>query len=182
MKENNRKHLYCLSVAALMLALGYLLPYVTAGIPEIGNMLLPMHIPVMLCGLICGWKYGLAVGAVLPVFRSLTVGMPALYPRAVGMAFELAGYGLIIGLCFALFKKKNYLSLAVSLLLAQLGGRVIWGIARAIMSGAGNSSFTFAYFLINGFLEAWPGILLQWLLIPTVMMVLLRSKALAKLQ
>ena len=80
-------------LAALFLALAYVLPFLTGQIPEIGSMLCPMHIPVLLCGFICGWQWGGVVGFVAPLFRSLTLGAPLFFPKAVCMAFELAAYG-----------------------------------------------------------------------------------------
>ena len=75
MKTSTRK----LTLSALFLALGLVLPLITGQIPQIGKMLLPMHIPVLLCGMVCGWPYGLAVGAVMPLLRGLLFGMPVLY-------------------------------------------------------------------------------------------------------
>ena len=71
MKTNQK-----LSVSALMLALGMVLPFFTGQIAVIGNMLLPMHIPVFLCGLLCGWRYGLFIGFSLPLLRGMVFGMP----------------------------------------------------------------------------------------------------------
>ena len=93
MKERTRK----LTLSAMFMALGIILPMVTGHIQQIGNMLLPMHIPVFLCGLICGWQYGLVVGALLPLMRSVLFGMPPLYPVAIAMTFELAVYGAVSG-------------------------------------------------------------------------------------
>ena len=76
-----------LVLAAMFLAIGLVLPFFTGQIPAVGKMLLPMHIPVLLCGLICGWQYGLGVGFVLPLLRSLLFSFPAMYPNAISMAF-----------------------------------------------------------------------------------------------
>ena len=86
-----------LTLSAMFFAVGLILPFFIGQIPMIGQMLLPMHIPVLLCGLIVGWQYGLAVGFFLPLVRSVLFGMPAMFPNAVSMAFELATYGLVIG-------------------------------------------------------------------------------------
>lgn len=83
----------------MFVAIGVVLPFFTGQIPQIGNMLLPMHIPVLLCGLICGWQYGGMVGFILPLLRTMLFGMPVLYPTGIAMAFELAAYGLVIGFC-----------------------------------------------------------------------------------
>ena len=82
-----------LVLSALFLAIGFVLPFFTGQIPTIGKMLLPMHIPVLLCGLICGWQWGLGVGFVLPLVRSLLFSMPVMYPTALAMAVEMAVYG-----------------------------------------------------------------------------------------
>ena len=84
--------------SALLLALAYVLPYFTGQIQTIGQMLCPMHLPVLLCGFLCGWQWGLVIGFTAPILRSLTNPMPPMYPTALGMAFELATYGLIAGL------------------------------------------------------------------------------------
>ena len=84
-------------LSAMFLALGMILPLLTMQIKEIGDTLLPMHIPVMLCGLICGYNYGFVVGLILPFLRSVIWGMPPIYPNAVWMALELCTYGFVIG-------------------------------------------------------------------------------------
>ena len=103
----NRTNLLKMIVAALFLALAYVMPFLTGQIPEIGSMLCPMHIPVLLCGFICGWPWGLAVGFIAPLFRSLTLGMPPLFPTAICMSLELAAYGAIAGLIHKLLPKKK---------------------------------------------------------------------------
>ena len=95
-------------VSAMLLAIGMVLPLLTSQIKEIGDSLLPMHIPVLLCGFICGWGYAAAIGLVLPFLRSVTFGMPPLYPQAVWMATELMTYGAVSGIAYSCIKgKKN---------------------------------------------------------------------------
>ena len=84
-------------LSALFLSIALVLPFLTGQIPEIGSMLCPMHIPVLLCGFFCGPVWGLMVGAIAPVLRSFTLGMPPMFPTAFCMAFELAAYGLVAG-------------------------------------------------------------------------------------
>lgn len=86
-----------LTLAALFLALGLVLPFFTGQIPQIGSMLLPMHLPILLCGFVCGWRWGLGLGLLAPLLRSLLLGMPPLYPQALAMAGELATYGALTG-------------------------------------------------------------------------------------
>ncbi len=60
-------------------------------------MFCPMHIPALLCGFLFGWTWGLAVGFIAPLLRSVTFGMPAMFPAAVVMVFVLAVYGGLAG-------------------------------------------------------------------------------------
>ena len=137
-------------------------------------MLLPMHIPVLLCGFICGWQYGGVVGFVLPLLRHLMFGMPPLL-TAVAMAFELAAYGIVTGLLYRLLPRKNVVSLYISLISAMLLGRVVWGVVRVIMTGVAGEAFTWKLFLAGAFVNAVPGIILQLVLIPALMVILGRA-------
>ncbi len=177
------KRLQKLVLSGFLLGIGFVLPFLTGQIQQIGNMLLPMHLPVLLCGLICGWKYGLAIGFVLPITRSLIFTMPPLYPVAFAMAFELATYGFIIGILYAHSKRKGLVSLYLSLISAMLAGRAVWGIVRALLTllntaGLSAGNFTFALFLSGAFLEAIPGIILQLILIPSIMLLLRHTRLL----
>ena len=78
-----------LTYSALSLALAMVLPFLTGQIPEIGSMLCPMHLPALLCGFMCGWPWGLAVGFISPLLRSMIFGMPPVWV-AIAMAFEMA--------------------------------------------------------------------------------------------
>lgn len=169
------KNIRDLVLSAMFLAIGYILPFFTGQIREIGNMLLPMHIPVLLCGLICGWKYGLVVGFILPLTRSVIFGMPLLYPSAFVMAFELAAYGGIIGYLFYHARFQCVVSLYRCMLMAMLGGRIVWGIVMMCCLGIGADGFTFSAFFAGAFLNAIPGIILQLILIPSIMLVLDRA-------
>ena len=171
MKQSNVKKMV---TAALLLAIGMVLPFFTGQIKEIGNMLLPMHLPVMLCGLICGWQYGLAVGLILPLLRSISFGMPVLYPTAISMAFELATYGLVIGLMYGKSRWKCLRSLYISLLSAMVCGRLVWGGVQCVLLGV--KGFTFHMFLAGALLNAIPGIVLQLILIPAIMLLLHRKE------
>ena len=105
------KVIFKISFSSICIALGIILPFLTGQIPEIGSMLLPMHIPVLICGFICGWKYGLLVGLITPLLRSVSFGMPPIYPTAIAMSFELAAYGFISGLLFKIVNKKLFIML-----------------------------------------------------------------------
>ena len=112
-----------LTYSALYLAIALVLPFLTGQIPEIGSMLCPMHIPALLCGFVCGWPWGLAVGFVSPLLRSLLFGMPTAY-TAAAMAFELAAYGAVSGILYRIFPRRNW-SVYVTLIAAMIVGRLV---------------------------------------------------------
>ena len=163
-----------LVTAAMMLALGLILPFFTGQIPQIGGMLCPMHLPVLLCGFLCGWKYGLVVGFVLPLLRSALFGAPPLY-TAIAMAFELAAYGFLSGFLYARSRWQCVVALYRCLIAAMVGGRVVWAAARVILSGVSGQAFTWQMFLSGALLTAIPGIVLQLVFIPAVMVALDRT-------
>lgn len=158
-------------LAALFLALAYVMPFLTGQIPEIGSMLCPMHLPVLLCGFICGWPWGITVGFVAPLFRSLTLGMPPLFPVAICMAFELAAYGAVAGLMHKILPRKKPF-IYCSLVTAMIVGRLVWGAAMFVLLGINGGSFTFAAFVAGAFTNAVPGIIAQIVLVPVLVMLL----------
>ena len=168
MKKTNVKTLV---LAALFLALALVLPFLTGQIPEIGSMLCPMHIPALLCGYFCGWPWGLAVGLIAPILRSLLFGMPPMFPVAICMAFELATYGAVSGLLYSKLP-HNKVSIYISLLIAMVAGRLVWGIARFLCAGLNVSAFGLSAFWAGAITTAIPGIIIQILLIPVIVMAL----------
>lgn len=170
-KINTKK----LTLSAMMLALAYLLPFVTGQIPEIGNMLCPMHIPVLLCGFLCGPYWGVSVGFVSPLLRSMILGMPPMFPKAICMAFELAVYGLVCGLMHKYMpRKKGFIY--VSLVTAMIAGRLVWGAAMYICMGINGGAFGFSAFLAGAITNAIPGIIIQLVLIPVVVMLVQKKE------
>lgn len=166
-------------IAALMLAFAFVLPFLVGNIPEIGSKLCPMHVPVLLCGFICGWPWGIVVGFAAPILRSLIVGMPAMYPSAIGMAFELATYGAVSGIMYAVLSKvkiNKLISIYVSLITAMIAGRVVWGLARYVLTFVGESKFGMNAFIAGALTNAIPGIIVQLILIPAVLFALERAK------
>lgn len=163
MKTNTKK----MVLSALLLALGIILPFVTMQVPEIGNMLLPMHIPVLLCGIICGAQYGAIIGFILPLMRSILFGAPVMMPIAIAMAIELMFYGLISGLLYSKLKSMK-LGIYLTLITAILLGRIAWGIASFVLFKALGNPFTWLIFMTQAFLNAIPGIVIQLVLIPII--------------
>lgn len=173
-QEIIRKSTQNLVISAMLMAIGMALPFFTGQIPQIGNMLLPMHLPVLVCGLVCGWQYGGVVGLLLPVFRYVLFGMPPM-PNCIAMAFELAAYGAIAGFLYSRSKWQCIVALYRSLIAAMLGGRIIWGIVRILMIGASKEAFTWRMFMAGAFFNAIPGIILQLSFIPALMIALDRT-------
>ena len=168
---SSEKKIYRMVLSAMFLALSLVMPFITGNIPRIGSMLCPMHMPVLLCGFFCGPVYALIAGFTAPLLRFLIFGMPPVIPSGIAMSFELAAYGFTAGLLYKLLpRKKSYIY--ISLIAAMLSGRVIWGIARLILFGLIKSEFGWEAFIAGAFLNAVPGIILQLVLIPVIVMAL----------
>jgi predicted membrane protein len=179
---NNRQtsEIRNLTLAAMLLALGIVLPTLTG--PQLGSQLLPMHIPAILAGLVLGPKYGLIVGFTTPLLRSVTFGMPPLLPAATAMAFEIGTYGFIAGLIYCKVK-ENVVSLYASLLSAMLIGRVVCGIAMFILLagfGLGPGVYSLSVWVTSVFISSWVGIVAHLIIIPLIIVALERSGLMRK--
>lgn len=170
----DRQGIKRLVLAALFLALGLVLPSAFHMVGA-GPVFLPMHIPVLLCGFVCGWQYGLAVGLLTPLLSSFT-GMPPLFPTAIAMMFELGAYGCLTGL----LRRKLGCNVYVSLIAAMLGGRVVSGLANAALMGVAGKAYGLTAFLSASFVTAVPGIVIQVVLIPLVVLALERTGLVAR--
>ena len=171
MKLNVKK----LILSGLFLALALVRPFFTGQIPQIGEMLCPMHLPVILCGFVCGGGWGAAVGFVAPLLRYLLFQMPPIYPAGLSMAFEMAVYGFVCGWLYLRLSGHKW-RIYPALISAMVLGRVVWGIVRLILAGLSAQSFTMAAFISGALLTAIPGILLQLVLVPLLVTALERAK------
>ena len=161
-------------ITAVCIALCVVLPQAFHAVPNAGAIYLPMHIPVLLCGLICGWSYGLLCGLAGPALSALLTGMP---PAAVlpGMLVECGVYGLAAGLLMQLLRTKHlYADLYISLAAAMLLGRVVSGIAKALIFSVG--SYSMASWVAGSFVTALPGIVIQLALLPSIVYALMRAR------
>lgn len=175
MSEKNGFPMKKLVLAGLMLALCQVLPFLTGQIPQIGGMLLPMHFPVLLAGYLCGGFWAGLVGFVAPLLRFVLFGMPPIYPIGLSMAFEMAVYGVVVGLIYPKVKEKGVLGVYLSLVPAMVAGRLVWGAVRFVMAGMSGSAFPFSAFLSGAVLSAVPGIVLQLVLLPLLVQGLRRA-------
>lgn len=166
-----RNEMKKLILSAMFLALAFVMPFLTGQIPQIGSMLCPMHIPVLLCGFFCGASWGLLVGFIVPIMRSFILGMPQMFPMAFTMSFELASYGFVAGWMHNRMPKKK-VSIYVSLLSAMTVGRLVWGAVMFSCVGFQTSKFGLSTFLAGAILNGVPGIIFQIILIPVLVITL----------
>lgn len=160
-------------ICAISIALCYVLPLAFHAV-GMGPVFCPMHLPVLLCGLVCGFPYGMLCGIAGPFLSGVTTGMPAAALMPI-MMMELGTYGLISGILSSILRtRRTYLDLYLSLIPAMLMGRVIAGVAAAfffthptVHSVAGWAS---AYFVTN-----LPGAVIQLLLLPVLVLALMRA-------
>ena len=172
MKTSTKKMI----ITALCIALCVVLPWAFHAIPNAGSVLCPMHIPVLLCGLVCGWQYGLACGVLGPFLSSILTQMPPM-GYLPPMLVELAVYGFASGFGFYPCRVKKYMPYVyLRLLCAMLLGRVAAGAAKAWVFMPG--TFTAQMWVMSYFVTAWPGIVLQLILIPVILVALRKAKVL----
>lgn len=164
-------HVTKCATTAVCMALCVVLPLTLHAIPNGGKLFSPMHIPVLLCGLVCGWQYGLAG----PVLSSLLTSMPPMgSPTQYGMIIELAVYGLVAGLMMKLVHTgKQAADVYVSLLIAMLAGRIMGGLSKALIFSAG--SYTFSTWAAAYFTSGFPGIIVHLLLVPALYLALCKA-------
>ena len=160
-------------ITAVCIALCYVIPLMFHGIQNAGNIFCPMHIPVFICGLICGWQYGLLCGIAGPALSSALSGMP---PVAIlpSMMVELAAYGTASGRLMKLVRTKStYADLYISLIVAIVCGRVLAGLAKALIFARG--SYSMSAWIAGSVVTSWPGTVIQLVFIPTIVFALMKS-------
>lgn len=160
-------------ITAVCIALCYVIPLMFHGIQNAGNIFCPMHIPVFICGLICGWQYGLLCGIAGPALSSALSSMP---PVAIlpSMMVELAVYGTVAGLMMKLVRTKStYADLYISLIVAIVCGRVLAGLAKALIFARG--SYSMSAWIAGSVVTSWPGTVIQLVFIPTIVFALMKS-------
>lgn len=168
-----------IALAGMFIAMGIVLPFLTAQNPQLGNMFLPMHLPVLLSGFVVGWPLGLIIGFITPLLRHVMFTMPPM-PTALSMAFELAAFGAVTGIMYKILPKKP-VSIYISLLTAMVVGRVVSALANLLLLGFGiRESYNLQIFIAGAFTGAWPGIILQIVLIPVLILALQKARLIKK--
>lgn len=163
-----------IALSGLFIAMGLLLPFITGNIQSLGVNLLPMHLPILIGGFILGGKYGFFIGFITPLLRSLLFTMPPMYPVAIAMAFELGVYGLITGLLYKSLAKSK-LTIFISLIVAMIAGRIVWGVVSYILLSLAGTAFTMNMFIAGAFANSLVGIVIQLILVPVIVIALERA-------
>ena len=169
-KSPYRTRTHGIGLAGIVIGMGRLFPIMFNMIGMTGSVFLPMHIPVMLAGIVCGAFYGMTAGIVVPFISSFISGTPAIYPVAVYMAFELAAYGILCGLL------SRRLGIILTLAISMIGGRLVLAVAQLILLGAAGRQFTLEGFITASFITAVPGIILQFVAVPVIVRALRKNR------
>lgn len=191
-QENNTKKMI---YGAICLALGVILPALMGNVEVLGQTFLPMHFIVMLCGFMCGPSIAGLVGIIIPVFRFMLFGFPTVYPLGLAICFELLTYGVVTGLLFAKFgnktfkfiknskmsegKKKivsTFINIEIILIIAMIAGRIVWGACMAFFTYLLGGLFTPYMFVLAAFVEVIPGIVIQLVFLPILVIALQKAK------
>lgn len=161
-----------MTITAICAAMCVVLPLAFHAIPNGGSVLLPMHIPVLLCGLVCGWPYGFACGLLGPFLSSFT-GMPSMAVLP-GMMVECAVYGLVCGWMMRFVRTgKTTADLYISMVTAMILGRVVAGLAKSLIISPGTAPFAW---VTTSLVTGIPGIVTQLVLMPLLVLALTRAK------
>lgn len=168
-----------LTQAALFTALGVFLPQLSHLFgADFGKLISPMHFPIFIAAFLLGPLYGSAVAIACPVLSSLIMGMPVA-PKIPFMVLELLTYALAASIIYQPTSKwKKPISLYVSLVTAQILGRIVYalGITAAVkLFGVTHPAIYRSVSIlafVESFAEGLPGIILQLILIPIIVIVL----------
>lgn len=172
MKLSNTKQIVLTGVCT---ALCVVLPMAFHTFPNGGSVFLPMHIPVLLCGLICSWPYGLICGLLGPALSCVLTSMPpiAMLPS---MMVECAVYGCAASITMKLVRtQKTYLDLYISMTIAMVLGRFVAGLVKALILAPGTPVFAW---VSTSLVQGIPGIVIQLAVIPTIVYALMRARML----
>ena len=175
----NKSHASILKLvyAAVCIALSLVLPLFLGQVQVLTQGISPMHIPALLCGFLCGPWYGLAVGIISPLLRSAIFSMPPMFPTAIAMAFELGTYGLLTGLLYKALKKlpfwpRTYIAMVV----AMIAGRVVGGVAQAVMMGLSGKTYSLQIFATSYFANTSVGMVIHLIVVPLIFFALKQAK------
>ncbi len=161
-----------LTYGGLSVALALALPSIFH-LVGLGQVFLPMHIPVLFSGFVCGPIIGMLVGMVSPILSALMTGMPPLMPPvAQAMAVELALYGLLTGLLY----EKLHLGAYISLVAAMIAGRMTYGVlGYLVLPLFGIAKTPLWAPLLGAIGTSLPGVIVQIVCIPPALSLVKRD-------
>ncbi len=174
--EHNKSGIKKLTLSAMFLAIGIILPFFTGQVPQIGSMLLPMHIPVFLCAFVCGYKYGVPMAVILPLLRSVVFSRPNMFPEAISIAFEMAAYAFVADFLYSRSKWQCLRALYRCLIAAMLAGRLVRTVVQLSLLALSGMEFSFKAYFTGTILAGIPGVAIQLIVIPAVMVALHKTK------
>ena len=99
-----------------------------------------------------------------------------MYPTAIAVAFEMGTYGLIAGALYAKSKRKSIPALYFSMLVAMILGRCVRCVSEIVLLGFAGNTFVWKVFFSGVILNAIPGILLQLVIVPAVLLLIRKVK------
>ena len=165
--------------AALLVAIGLILPFFLGNVQIFMQGVSPMHIPALLAGLLLGPFWGALVGAVTPLLRGFLFHMPVLVPTGVCMAFELAAYGILTGVLYPplakRFKSNHLPAIIIAMLIAMVAGRIVGGVVQAILQISRGNSYGFNAFITAYFVKTAVGAVIHLIVVPAVTLALKRQ-------
>ncbi len=176
MKEQMTKKL---ALSGLFIAIGIVLPIAFHAVEGGGSIFLPMHIPVLMAGFFLDWPFALAVGALTPLLSSLLTGMPPLFPVLPFMMPELMVYGTVVSLIYRNLNKNVYASLIISMICGRImAGIFVWILATFFMAKLPSP----IVFIQGAIIKGLPGIIIQLVIIPAIVLAMKKFNRSSELQ
>ncbi|MEZ5357892.1 MAG: ECF transporter S component [Candidatus Zixiibacteriota bacterium] len=154
---------------ALFLALSILFPIAFHQFGLGGRIFLPMHIPVLLAGAIVGPAAGFLTGLLAPSLSFMLTGMPPSYAVPL-MTCELVLYGIIMGY----FYRKLKLNIYVALILALIAGRIGFAAGLFLLGLVIELPYGVKEYFTGAVLAGLPGIAIQIVFIPPLVLSIVR--------
>lgn len=128
----------------------------------LGQILLPMHIPVLVLGFCMGPWAGLAAGALSPVISYLITGMPSLALLPCMIA-EIAAYGILAG-----FFRDMRLNSVCKILSVQILGRLARVLTASVIMFITKKETVFLLTNLKSMIWGLPGIILQLVIVSLI--------------
>lgn len=153
-----------LVLSGLLLASGIILPMIFHTFSMTGPAFLPMHIPVLIGGMLLPPVLALLLGVITPIMSSVLTGMPVAFPMAIIMAFELGTYGLAA----SIVTRKLKLNTIPALIIAMIDGRIVAGLTVAALVRLFGIDMNPILYVKGAIVTGMPGLIIQLIFVPVV--------------